>query len=71
MGIRFRHEVCEKWIEQKRKVEYVLENLQEANFDPEFYTKHENDVIETFKKQTGKGIQLKKSKGFINFLETA
>ena len=39
MGIRFRHEVCEKWILEKRTLAFVLENLQKANFDPEFFEK--------------------------------
>jgi NADPH-dependent 2,4-dienoyl-CoA reductase/sulfur reductase-like enzyme len=37
MGIRFRHEVCEKWILEKAPFDFVLKNLQKANFDPEFF----------------------------------
>lgn len=36
MGIRFSHAVCEKWILENRTIDYVLANLQEANFNPEF-----------------------------------
>ena len=71
MGIRFRQALCEKWIEMKRNVEYVIENLSEANFDPEFYDKFEKALIDKYNKDTGKQISLKKSKGFINFLKTA
>jgi len=36
-GVRYRHEVCEKWILGKSHIEEVLQNLGMANFDPEFY----------------------------------
>lgn len=42
MGIRYRHEVCEKWIATKTPVQVVLKNLSKANFDPEFFEKYEN-----------------------------
>ncbi|WKN41000.1 NAD(P)/FAD-dependent oxidoreductase [Tunicatimonas pelagia] len=48
MGIRFRHEVCERWLREKRSIEYVVEHLEEANFDPEFYQKHEDDIARKF-----------------------
>lgn len=37
MGVRFRHEVCEQWIIEKRSLDFVLQNLALAYFDPEFY----------------------------------
>jgi NAD(P)H-nitrite reductase large subunit len=48
MGIRFRHEVCDRWLREKRNVQYVMEHLEEANFDPEFYQKHEDEIIQKF-----------------------
>ncbi len=39
-GIRVRHQVIDKWLNEKRSVNYIIENLQEANFDPEFFIKH-------------------------------
>ena len=44
LGIRYRDEVCRKWIEEKRTPEYVLEHLDEANFDSEFSKKYEEDM---------------------------
>lgn len=41
MGIRFRHRVCEAWIADQRSVDYVIDHLAEANFDPEFYDRYE------------------------------
>jgi NADPH-dependent 2,4-dienoyl-CoA reductase/sulfur reductase-like enzyme len=51
MGIRWRHEVCERWIREQRDVPYVLEHLGEANFDPEFYRRHEAEIVSTFRGQ--------------------
>jgi len=36
MGTRYRHRVCESWIQEQRSVEYVLKHLNDAQFDPEF-----------------------------------
>ena len=59
-GIRMRHLVFDKWITEKRSIEYVMENLKEANFDPEFYSTYEGFIIEIFNQETGNNIQLKK-----------
>ncbi|WP_378178926.1 NAD(P)/FAD-dependent oxidoreductase [Aquimarina sp. SS2-1] len=48
-GIRMRHEVFDRWLTEKRDVDYVLENLSEANFDPELYKKHEANILSAFK----------------------
>ena len=47
-----RHEVFDRWLTARKSVEYVIENLSEANFDPEFYKTFEEDIIREFKKQT-------------------
>lgn len=51
MGVRYRHRVCERWIEERRPVEYVLERLGEASFDPEFFARHEPEMVRTFRGQ--------------------
>ena len=51
MGVRYRHKVCERWIAEKRTIDYVLDNLMEANFDPEFFKKYERQVVGTLKEQ--------------------
>ena len=38
-GIRMKHEVFDKWLNEKRSLDYVIQNLKQANFDPEFYKK--------------------------------
>lgn len=47
-GIRMRHETFDKWLTEKRDVEYVIQHLSEANFDPEFYSRFENDILKAF-----------------------
>lgn len=73
MGIRFRHEVCEKWILDKANLDLVLQNLSLANFDPEFCKQYEGDLLSQYNKQTGKNLSLKKERkldqvlSFLNF----
>lgn len=43
-GVRMRQEVWERWIAEKKSIEYVIENLKEANFDPEFYRSHWKEI---------------------------
>ena len=62
MGIRYRHEVCEKWLREKTLVEKVLQNLGLANFDPEFYKEYEAEVIKIYNQQTGRNVQLKQKR---------
>ena len=48
LGIRFRQEVCEKWIREKRKISEVLPLLSEANFDSEFSTRYERELLDIY-----------------------
>ena len=48
MGIRYRHEICEKWIKQKKPITEVLKNLRKANFDPEFFDRYEDELISKY-----------------------
>lgn len=45
MGLRMRHEVCRDWIESERGLDYVLENLADANFDHEFCKRYEAEAV--------------------------
>lgn len=47
-GIRMRHETFDKWLTEKRDVDYVIQHLSEANFDPEFYSRFENHILKAF-----------------------
>ena len=48
-GIRMKHEVCSRWLSEERSIEHVLKHLREANFDPEFYDRHQQEIFSTFK----------------------
>ncbi|NID12398.1 NAD(P)/FAD-dependent oxidoreductase [Fibrivirga algicola] len=50
-GIRQRQDVWTRWITEKRPLQYVLEHLAEANFDPEFFRQHEADVLAVYNAQ--------------------
>ena len=51
MGIRYRHRVCERWIAEERTVDYVLDNLSQGNFDPEFYRRYESQITSSLREQ--------------------
>lgn len=53
MGIRFRHEVCEKWIEEKTDLHTVVAQLSLAYFDPELYDTYGDDIATSFSAQSG------------------
>lgn len=59
-GIRMRHEIFDRWLTQEKSIEYVLEYLADANFDPEFYKLYEKDIVAKFNKEMGKSIQSQK-----------
>lgn len=66
MNVRYRQDVCLHWIEGGTHIETVLQNLGAANFDPEFFRKHEADIVQVYNQQTGKNLPLKRRKGLKN-----
>jgi len=48
-GIRMRHECFDKWLREKKNVDFVMGHLAKANFDPEFFERHEEEILSTFK----------------------
>ena len=59
-GIRMRHDFFDKVLTEKNSVNYVLEHLADANFDPEFYKLHESEIVAKFNQENNTNIQLKK-----------
>lgn len=59
-GIRMRHEIFDRWLTEERDVNYVMEYLKDANFDPEFYAQYEKEIISKFNLETGTNISPKK-----------
>lgn len=68
MGVRYRHEVCEKWIQEEAPIEKVLQNLSLANFDPEFYQTFESEVIQQYNQQNNTALKSKKKRGLAQVL---
>jgi NAD(P)H-nitrite reductase large subunit len=62
LGIRLRHEICDKWLQEKRNIDDVMANLHQLNFDPEFFDKHEKNILSDYNKQTGKNVKRKNKK---------
>jgi NAD(P)H-nitrite reductase large subunit len=69
MGIRYRHEICEKWIRDKTPIETVLQNLGMANFDPEFFKEYESEIVTTYNRTFNKNLQLKTKRGLTTALK--
>ncbi|MEP7195986.1 MAG: FAD-dependent oxidoreductase [Saprospiraceae bacterium] len=67
MGIRYRHEVCERWIKEATSLEKVLENLSLANFDPEFFDEYELELVQQYNNLNHRNVKLKKSRN-LNFV---
>ena len=48
MGVRYRHEVCNRWLKNDAKLKEVIRNLKKANFDPEFYKEYEDEILNIY-----------------------
>ena len=59
-GIRMRHEIFNRWMTENRNVDFVMEFLKDANFDPEFYVQYESDIVSKFNLDVGTKIVPKK-----------
>lgn len=59
-GIRMRHQAFDKWLTEERSVEFVLEHLADANFDPEFYQLHEKEIVTQFNQENGTNLKVQK-----------
>lgn len=69
MGIRYRQEVCERWIQQQTLLEQVLAQLSLANFDPEFFPEYESALREQYYQVFGKKIQTQAKRGLSGVLQ--
>jgi len=69
-GIRMRHDLFDNWLKKKVSVDEVMINLKTANFDPEFYTTYEQEILDDFNAKTGKNLKLKTKTWWRNLLPT-
>ena len=59
-GIRMRHEIFDRWLNEERSIDYVIEHLADANFDPEFYKQYEQEIVGQYNSDFKKSIKSKK-----------
>ena len=50
-GIRMRHEFFDTILSEKQSIHFVLKNLKEANFDPEFFKSYNKEINLAFQNQ--------------------
>lgn len=50
-GIRMRHEIFDQWLKNGVGLDYVISNLETANFDPEFFAKYEDQIVDAYLSQ--------------------
>ena len=50
-GIRMRHVFFDNVLSEGKTVDYVIDHLAEANFDPEFYNSHKKEIQREFNNQ--------------------
>jgi NADPH-dependent 2,4-dienoyl-CoA reductase/sulfur reductase-like enzyme len=62
MGIRYRHEVCEKWLLDKTPIQEVLKTLSLANFDPEFFKAFEGEIVRKYNEISSKNLVIHPSR---------
>jgi 3-phenylpropionate/trans-cinnamate dioxygenase ferredoxin reductase component len=58
MGIRFRQEVCEKWIHDETLIDDVMANIRLAFFDPEFFEDVSIKFLDAYNQEFSKSIKL-------------
>jgi hypothetical protein len=67
-GIRNRHEVWDKWLNEKKTLGEVIAKLPEANFDPEFFTHWEGEIQKQYNEQFPNSPVNIRKKGFLEKL---
>ena len=48
LGIRMRHEVFDRWLTEEKTVDEVINHLEKAHFDPEFFQRYEKEIRQKF-----------------------
>lgn len=57
-GLRLRHELFEKWLNEKASIQQVLKYLKTANFDPEFFKHYEEEIVASFNQEFNESVEL-------------
>jgi NAD(P)H-nitrite reductase large subunit len=67
LGMRLNHNLCDRWLQEKKQIDDVMAQLYQLNFDPEFFDKHQKSILSSYNQQTGKNIKSKRKKAFALF----
>lgn len=60
-GIRLRHELFDYWLTSGKTIEYVIQHLRSANFDPEFFQEVESEIIDAYNQKFHTNLRLTKT----------
>lgn len=60
LGIRFRHEVWDEWINSGEKIENVITHLKKSLFDPEFFKEVDVEIQEKFNREHQFSVPVRK-----------
>lgn len=47
-GIRLRHDVFDRWLNERQSIDHIIQHLHEAHFDPEFFVRQESAIRTAF-----------------------
>lgn len=50
-GIRLRHEFFDNALNEQKSIQFIIDNLKLANFDPEFFSSHYEEIKNSFTNQ--------------------
>ncbi|MBD80855.1 MAG: FAD-dependent oxidoreductase [Crocinitomicaceae bacterium] len=67
-GMRMRHEVIDRWLNENASADYCMEHLNDAWFDPELYRNDFQEFVTKYNQEFNKDIHLK-SKSWSRILE--
>jgi NADPH-dependent 2,4-dienoyl-CoA reductase/sulfur reductase-like enzyme len=68
-GMRLRHNFFDMAIREGWAIEKVLGQMEEADFNPEFFERHHQEIIQAYNHQFGAALQVKKKKGLLSFFK--
>ena len=55
-GIRFRHAMFDKWLDENRTLDFVMEHLNDALFDPELSKNRTREIVDCYNREYQKSI---------------
>lgn len=50
LGVRYRHDLCHHWLKNGYTIHEVVEEIEAANFDTEFFKRFEPELLKEYKK---------------------